>query len=455
MRTLTIPQPPRDVTDWRGWIDYGLAYAAAYPARPAPARQDAPVHQPAASPRPTTIHRPETRATTRPTTRPTTRATTRATTASATARTQHATPIGEAAPALVLTMHAYREATPGARWQALAGATWPAYDGWFRARPAGAMPTLRESREALRRHLPALVPTWEHLVDLAAQTTGATPEDAGRLLSLWRPTPFLSGCSQIALTDPEPVLVRSYDYDPRLFEGVVASTNYSGSRRVIGTSDCLWGLVDGMNEDGLAISLTYGGRPGSGVGFGIPLVLRALLEECGDVAEAVRRIRTIPVAQAYNVTVVDRDGAAATVFVAPGEDAHVSTQTVATNQRLDVVEYPAAAASIRSPERHAALSRLAADRAPAKVVVPAFLSDPVRATRYDIGFGSLYAAAYHPRAGTLDYHWPGRTWTRRFDDPDETITVEVPGAQSPGGCRGPRPDGRAGGRRTHRGHARS
>ena len=71
------------------------------------------------------------------------------------------------------------------------------------------------------------------------------PRDAGRLLSLWRPTPFVTGCSQIALVAPEPVLVRSYDYDPALFEGVVASTDYSGARRVLGTSDCLWGCSTG------------------------------------------------------------------------------------------------------------------------------------------------------------------------------------------------------------------
>ncbi len=388
MTTSTHPAPPTDPTDWRAWIDYGRGW-----------------------PRPT-----------------------------------------HPAPALVLRMHAYREATPGPRWQALAAATWAAYERWFRARPAATRPTYAECRDALRRHLPRLVPTWERLIDLAVDATGVTPEDAGRLLSLWRPTPFVTGCSQIALTSPEPVLVRSYDYDPRLFEGVVASTNHSGRRRVLGTSDCLWGLLDGMNEDGLAVSLTYGGRPGSGAGFGIPLVLRALLEECGDVGEAVARVRTIPVAQAYNLTFLDASGAAATVFVAPGEDPIVTTQRIATNHRLDVVEHAAYAARVRSPQRHAALRRLL-DAAP-DAVVDAVLRAPIRSTDFAAGFGSLYAAAYRPRAGSLEYHWPGRTWTRRFDDPDETITVEVPGAEVPRGCRGARPDDGTRGCRATRHHAR-
>lgn len=396
MNSLTHVDLPADVTDWRAWVDYGRRWSASG-------------------------QRPPTATTTAP-------------------------------PALTLHLHAYREATPGPRWQALAEATWAAYERWFRARPAATQPTYAECRDALHRHLPRLVPTWKRLVDLAAETTGASPEDAGRLLSLWRPTPFVTGCSQIALVAPEPVLVRSYDYDPALFEGVVASTDYSGARRVLGTSDCLWGLLDGMNEDGLAVSLTYGGRPGSGAGFGIPLVVRALLEECGDIAEAVARVRTIPVAQAYNLTFLDASGAAATVFVAPGEAPLVSPQRIATNHRLDVIEYPAYAARVRSPERHDALRQLVG--ATPDTVVGAFLRAPIRSTQFATGFGSLYAAAYRPRAGSLKYHWPGRTWTRRFDDPDDTITVEVPGAEVPRGCRGTRPDDGPRGCRAARHHGR-
>lgn len=397
MTILTQPHLPADPTDASAWLAYGRAWATAYGSPPGIPRA---------------------------------------------ART-HSAPAKhfshKAIPELTLTMHAYREATPGPRWQALARATWPAYARWFRARPASDQPTYAECRDALRRHLPALLPTWEHLTELAVAATGTTHEDAGRLLSLWRPTPFVTGCSQVALTDPEPVLLRSYDYDPALFEGVVASTNYSGTRRVMGTSDCLWGLLDGINEDGLAVSLTFGGRPGSGVGFGIPLVLRALLEECGDVTEAVARVRTLPVAQAYNLTFVDAAGTVATVFVAPGEEVITSRQPVATNHRLDVVEYPADAARLRSRERHDLLTRLVNEGATRREVVGAFLREPVRSSLFSAGFGSLFMAEFLPKEGSVTYRWPGQTWTRRFEDPDASITVEVPSAEVPSGCRGPRP----------------
>ena len=61
-------------------------------------------------------------------------------------------------------------------------------------------------------------------------------------------------------------------------------------RRVIGTSDCLWGLLDGVNDAGLAVSLTFRGRRVLGDGFGIPIVVD-LLEVCETVTGPGRRSR--------------------------------------------------------------------------------------------------------------------------------------------------------------------
>ena len=55
------------------------------------------------------------------------------------------------------------------------------------------------------------------------------------------------------------MLVRNYDYPASRLEGIVYLTRW-GERRVIGMSDCLWGLLDGINDAGLAISLTFGDR---------------------------------------------------------------------------------------------------------------------------------------------------------------------------------------------------
>ena len=54
-----------------------------------------------------------------------------------------------------------------------------------------------------------------------------------------------SGCSQAVFAGPEPVLVRNYDFDPELLEGVDRTPAQLTGRRVLGMSDCLWGLLDG------------------------------------------------------------------------------------------------------------------------------------------------------------------------------------------------------------------
>ena len=69
----------------------------------------------------------------------------------------------------------------------------------------------------------------------------------------------------------ERVLIRNYDYNQRWFEGRVFHTEWL--KPVIGISDCAWGLLDGMNADGLCASLTFGGSQKVGVGFGIPLLI--------------------------------------------------------------------------------------------------------------------------------------------------------------------------------------
>lgn len=322
-----------------------------------------------------------------------------------------------------ITFHAYREPTPGPRWRALWDATRTAYRSWYLSEGEAARPALAECREALEQHMPELVPTWERLVALADDD-----DVAARLLSMWRMPIFAAGCSQVVLPGTSPVLIRNYDYDPNLFEGVIASTNYSGSRAVLGTSDMLWGLVDGMNDAGLSISLTYGGRSGGEAGFAIPLVIRYLLETCTTVAQVCERLEGLPVAQAYNLAMVDTEGAHATVFVAPGEAPEVSELQVSTNHRLDQVENPETAARFGSLIRQQHLTEHLNRDAPSEdSLVDSFASAPVLNDQYSEGFGTLYTVSYRPQHGEATYVWGDQVLTRTFADPDTTIAVVLEG----------------------------
>jgi predicted choloylglycine hydrolase len=251
---------------------------------------------------------------------------------------------------------------------------------------------------------------------MIAENAETGDSDAAAALSLWNPPPFLTGCTQAAVLTGGPALIRNYDWDYRLFDGVVARTAYTG-RRVLGMLDCLWGLLDGVNDAGLAVSLTFGGRPQVGEGFGIPLVIRYVLEVCETAADAVRVLRRVPVHMSYNVTVLDRSGEHVTVYLAPDRPARVTHLAAATNHQGEV-EWAPYVAAIHSVERLDYVQDLLARDTAVPAAVAAFLRPPLYATRFHEGFGTLYTAEYRPAEGIARYHWPDRTWEHSLDRVD-------------------------------------
>ena len=303
-------------------------------------------------------------------------------------------------------------------------ATWPAFRQWWRDGP-GTRPTAGQAGARLDEHMPELVPAWRRLAGLL----GEDPE-AAATLALWNPPPFLTGCSQAAVLPGGPALIRNYDWDHRLFDAVVARTALTGPR-VLGMLDCMWGLLDGVNDAGLAVSLAFGGRPQVGEGFGIPLVIRYVLETCGSTEEAMRTLRRLPVHMSYNVTTVDRDGRRATAYLAPDRPAHVTGQAVATNHQGQV-EWAPYAAAIRTVERQRHLQALLDAGGGVADVVAACLRPPLYATRFGEGFGTLYTAEYRPAEGVAIYHWPGRSWEHSVERLG-TRSVEITLGRDPGG----------------------
>lgn len=293
------------------------------------------------------------------------------------------------------------ESEPGAAWRKVVDHGWPGWGAWFRAKGGPSGPSLEDSRRAVRRHMPEMETLLERL-------SGAVPgdEDFARFLTFWTPPRYLVSCSQIVLDDDEgPMLLRNYDLDPNLNESTMLHSAWRG-RRVMGMVEGLAGLADGMNEAGLAASLTFGGRPNSGRGFGIPLIIRYVLETCRDAADAREALRAVPCHMSYNVTVADRGGDWATVFLAPDRPAIVSDQPLATNHQLGV-EWPRHGRETRTEIREEHLQAML-DRKPGLSGAEArrdFLRAPLFSTGYARGFGTVYTASYRPASGEARLSW--------------------------------------------------
>jgi predicted choloylglycine hydrolase len=324
----------------------------------------------------------------------------------------------------VLEFHAVDEPRPGPRFQERFAATWPAYRAWYLRDGDAARPAYPACRRALELHMPELVPTWERLVDLAGGG-----DLAARMLSLWDPPALVTGCSQAVYARDAPLLVRNYDFDPKLLEGVIARTELTG-RPVVGMSDCLWGLLDGINDAGLALSLAFGGRRVTAPGFAMPLIVRYLLELCSTTEHAVAVLARLPVQAAYNLTIVDREGHAVTAHVAPDRPRSIGQALVATNHQ-HTVEWPEHAEAVRSEERERRMLDLLAAGTSEADFIAAFLEPPLHSTDYANGFGTLYTAVYRPAEAAVEFRWPGASWRQSCSAFEEGIrAVRLPSRKS-------------------------
>lgn len=307
------------------------------------------------------------------------------------------------------TFRSIDEPRLGVKWRRAFKRFWPAYRRWFLDGGEAERPTYMASLRALRKHMPELVPCYDQMVELAGGG-----DFAARFLAQYSPRPFFAACSQAVWLEGEPALVRNYDYSPRLCDGLVMRTRWNG-RKVIAMTDAMSGVLDGINADGLAISLAFGGRRLVGEGFGISIVLRYVLETCSTVKEACEVLCRVPVHLAYNVAVVDKRARFATVMVAPGEAAVVTRKRVSTNHQ-GRKHWKRYAAEIASHARHRHLEGLLARKKAVALddFLAGFLEPPLFSDAYARGYGTIFTSVYLPERGAVRYLWPNEQWCFDF-----------------------------------------
>ncbi|MGA7809347.1 C45 family autoproteolytic acyltransferase/hydolase [Bradyrhizobium sp.] len=304
---------------------------------------------------------------------------------------------------------AAHEDEPGEAWRDRFVAGRDEAARWYLGSGLAPPPRAAECRDALRRHMPELVPHYDKACALVGD------DDLGhRILSHYRPPPILHGCSQaIWLGDGGPALVRNYDYPLDVVSARFELTAWSG-HRVIAKAQRPWGgCLDGMNEDGLVASLTFGGSQAQGLGFSVILLLRYVLETCTVVDQAIAALCRIPIALSQNVTVLDRTGEFATVFLGPDREPAVSRLRACANHQERPLTRRSAALTDSRERQDCMLAALDEAGMTLDRLTGKFLGPPLYSRH--IGFATVYTAVYLPAEGRVDYLWPGQRWSQSFD----------------------------------------
>lgn len=309
------------------------------------------------------------------------------------------------------------EPQPGEKLRELFAGFWPHYERWFRRDGGGRRPSYARSMRALREFMPEIVPLYEQICELVD-----ADDQIARFLSLYRPAPFMTGCSQAIWKGQPLALIRNYDYAADFIDGVNLMSDWQGVR-VIAMTDCFWGVVDGMNEHGLAAALSFGGRKVVGDGFAIPLILRYILETCRTTEQAVSVLNRVPSHMAYNISLLDSTGQHATVHVAPDRATHVTQALVCTNHQTRV-EWPEHASLTATIERETYLNEAMAQPTESYAsLVSRFLHPPLYRPSHLKHWRTLYTAAYLPHLYTCSYLWPQERWDQTFENFVEHGTI--------------------------------
>ncbi|MFT4679312.1 MAG: putative choloylglycine hydrolase [Flavobacteriales bacterium] len=314
-----------------------------------------------------------------------------------------------------LDLYSISEEKPGQKWKELFKRHWLWYKSWYLANTKAQSPDLKTCRKQLKKHMPEFYPTYLRLCKVVGKDMVAH-----RFLTGYCPPAYISGCAQIVL-EKEAQLVRNYDFDPLLSEGTLLRSKWN-NRVVIAMGDSLIGVLDGMNSDGLVVSLTFGGRKAVGEGFGIPFILRYILETYSDLDEATAALMRIPSHMSYNVMLMNSDGEHRLVQVAP-DLAPVVTNLSASANHQGLVDWQEHAVFSNTIERELYLHDMLAQRSrSANQITDEFLKAPLFNCKYTLGFGTIYTSVYKAKTGVVELRWPGVKLKQSFKKFNEGIT---------------------------------
>lgn len=259
--------------------------------------------------------------------------------------------------------------------------------------------------EQTRRRVAEGMPEMLGIFDTCAGFAGDDPVMIAAIAGIDPPPLIPAGCTVRAFTRPRPTMLRNYDFHPEATQAVILRSHWNG-RGVLGTAQGATGLLDGVNEAGIAAALTFGGRHVYGTGFGIVMVIRYLLQVARTLDDAAEVLRRVPVAWAHNVLVQDAEGRSIRAEVAPDREPLIVEAHVATNHQANVPPGES------SRWRFAEADGLPDDAEAARTV---FASGKLCLDDFDGWLGTLYTAEYRPEERAVIYHWGADNWRQSLD----------------------------------------
>lgn len=130
------------------------------------------------------------------------------------------------------------------------------------------------------------------------------------------------------MTDGHTRIIRNYEFNTENEDFILCETKPEGKYAHIGGSIALFGRAEGINECGLAVSMSSCGFPVSNLdgmrppkikGLQFWAVIRSLLENCKDVEEALELAQKMPIAYNINLYMADAKGNGSILETMDGE----------------------------------------------------------------------------------------------------------------------------------------
>lgn len=333
--------------------------------------------------------------------------------------------------------------TPGERGRALAELArgTPLLEGVLR----GVAPLGERKLRDAQALFDAFCPGVNEEIAAFAEAVRVQPAD----ITYYAMTYLVPRCSQMvllpAMTREGRILhARNYEFSDRMESFLLLHTRPAGKYAHVGTDVLLFGRQEGLNECGLAVSMSACGIPMGPLHYmrapqmdGLQFwgVIRAVLENCRDVEDARRYLAEMPIAANFNLMLSDKGGHAAVLETQNGEKAMLRVEETGRNYLL-AANHPCVPAILaREPRamRHS-LRRYEA--------LEAYLKDAAGVTAEDLQalllkdypdgpcchffsdfFGTTTSVVMDVGGGTLDLCWGGEAangWRQyRVDTPPE------------------------------------